>query len=565
MKRKHAVPLGIALALFTLPLLHPALALAQDLGTPASSVDALLKGQLAQQWFSTLQGMARDLYIGLFTIELIVVGVQGLLHKDNIAEFFQTFVFKVVMATAMIAVIGNAGNIFPTVVSLFKQTATQTINDTCSGPKAPQNCQTVGDSNPSGLESTFLGWAAAYFLAADVSRAADSAESSAAGIVVFGTGLPGLSSAFLLGHENFELFCMALGMLCVVAAGGVLLTYLLLTFECQIIMMIGVFFLAFQGSRFTAQFAQGYMSYCVNIGVKFFVYFFIIAILKVVTSDGDGSLAGFLGGLAAGAAIPFGAGSIALVAASSPIPIISVISSILVAAIPNFAGSLLSGSSALSAGAAMGQLTNALATGSGMNSALQKNAAADHTSRDSGHAKEELHGKSQASDGGQGGQGGQRHAADTPKPAQSVHIGPPPHGAAELPPSTGTGAQKEGTWHVNGSLTAGDSGPSNGAHSNAPLKEYSPEEIGRMKPTELYDVASASDWGDLSDAQKSAVISDPALRKAAYDAYSRKGDEAERTRKSQGGLFLSSLKGVAPQGEQPPSAVQVRVTNPDKL
>jgi hypothetical protein len=361
-KRVHGLILGSATALFLLSLLHPAAAFAQTLpGDPTALFTTMGMG-----WFQQLQGMAARLYGGLFTIEVIVVCVQGALYKDNIAEFFQGFAFKILMATVMLAVIGNAGTIFPAVVGMFETTAAQVTGNTgstgnvCfqnSNPAADQTssaqCTANTISNPTGLEANMLGWAAMYFVAADVSRAADSAEGAIAGIVVFGTGVPGLSTAFLMGHENFSLFCIAMGMTCVMSAAGLLLTYVLLTFETQVIMSIGVIFLAFQGSRFTAQFSQGYMSYCINIGTKFFVFYFMVSILGAMMQQGNAALGASIAGLIAGAAIPFGAGSIALVAASSPIPIICVISSVLIAAIPNFASSLLSGGSALSASAAL--------------------------------------------------------------------------------------------------------------------------------------------------------------------------------------------------------------------
>jgi hypothetical protein len=338
-------------------LLHPVMALAQvDIsGADQSAIFA----QLGTGWFTTLQGMAARLYGALFTLEVIVVCVQGALYKDNVAEFFQGFAFKILTATVMLAVIGNAGVIFPAIVGMFQTTAAQVTGLTthstnvCFQNTSNAACTAQTIANPIDLETHMLLWSLQYFIAADASRAADSAESAIAGIVVFGTGVPGLSTAFLMGHENFSLFCIAMGMTCVMSAAGILLTYVLLTFETQIVMMIGVIYLAFQGSRYTAQFSQGYMSYCINIGTKFFVFYFMVSILGQMLDAGDSSLGASIASLVAGAVIPFGAGSIVLVAASSPIPVICVITSILVAAIPNFASSLLSGGSALSAGSAL--------------------------------------------------------------------------------------------------------------------------------------------------------------------------------------------------------------------
>lgn len=392
MKRFHALMLAAIVALTAFVALMPTVALAQSIGLPGD-YSSLFQG-LGQGYFSTLQYLAWKLYIALFLIEIVVIGVQGMLYKDNVYEFLQTFAFKVLMASVMLAVIANAGNIFPVIVQMFQNTAITTAN----AGGGTGLCGSLNAGNPTCLEGNMLLWSLQYFIAADASRAADSAEATAAGIVVFGTGLPGLSTAFLMGHENFALFCIAMGMTCVMSAAGIFLTYTLLTFETQIIMAIGVIYLAFQGSRFTAQFSQGYMSYAINIGTKFFVFYFMVAILGQITSDGDGSLAASIASLIAGAIIPFGAGSIVLVAISSPIPVICVVSSILVAAIPQFAGSLLSGSSALSASNALSSISGSLAGAGAMNANQNKQQAAGQTAQDSKQAGRDL--------GGHGGVGG---------------------------------------------------------------------------------------------------------------------------------------------------------------
>jgi len=463
-KRFHFLAIGSALVLFAFTLLHPAIALAQPDLTGADQTAVF--AQLGTGWFTTLQGMAARLYGALFTLEVIVVCIQGALYKDNVAEFFQGFAFKILTATVMLAVIGNAGVIFPAIVGMFQTTAAQVTGlqthstNVCFGANtgnAACTAQTI--ANPTALETHMLLWSAQYFIAADASRAADSAESAIAGIVVFGTGVPGLSTAFLMGHENFSLFCIALGMTCVMSAAGILLTYVLLTFETQIVMMIGVIYLAFQGSRYTAQFSQGYMSYCINIGTKFFVFYFMVSILGTMLDNGDQSLGASIASLVAGAVIPFGAGSIVLVALSSPIPVICIITSILVAAIPNFAGSLLQGSSALSASAALQQGGVQAMTGAVGGMASGGFAAAQ------GGMKQAMSGSGAQKGGGSGGSMPDRSGAGesaAPTSTGGAQLGPSETGStttggesgSESMPST-NGSASGGALGSQGSFTAG--------------------------------------------------------------------------------------------------------------
>jgi TrbL/VirB6 plasmid conjugal transfer protein len=528
-------------------------------------------------WFQSLQGMARTVYIALFTIELMIVAAQGALYKDNIAEFLQTFAFKIIMAAVFLAIIGNAQYIFPVIIQTFVKVAICTTNNGNCNNAAPDYTQPIGD---------MLGYAAMYFLAADISRGVDSAEAAASGIVVFGTGVPGLSGAFLAGHENFQMFCIALGMTCVMSAAGLLLTFLLLTFETQIVMAIGVIFLAFQGSRFTAQFSQGYFSYAINVGTKFFVFYFMVAILGGILDPNAGSIGASIAGLAAGAAIPFGAGSIALVALTSPIPVICLITSVLVAAIPNFAGSLLQGTSALSASAAMGsQIVTGMAgaVGGGISEAgsVAKGAMSDRANKSAHDKKTGAGGQ-----GGGGAQGGHQGPQDTgASKTQSLQM-TPSGGAAPAGAAPGAAAAAAG-----GGAAPGGPGGALGSEGTMlrPLESYKPEEISAMSSTEANQKLPSSDFSKMdakqvraaaskidynkmsADQRNDIIYSDkPGVKDAATqgfkDAYS--SNLAKELTKPDKKNYADIAAGVAQsmgKGEQPPPAVQVRISNPDKL
>jgi len=620
-RRLNAVMVGAAIALVAFTFLLAAPALSQPT-LPSSMFTNLANAG----WMTTLKGMAHTIYIGLFTVELVVIGVQGVMYKDNVYEFLQGFAFKVLVASLFLTIIGNADTIFPLIVSGFQQVALNTTGGTAG--------------NPDGLELHLLGYSVQYFLAADISRAADSAEAAAAGIVVFGTGLPGLSTAFLMGHENFALFCIALGMTCVMSAAGILLTYLLLTFETQIIMVIGVIFLAFQGSRFTAQFAQGYMSYCINIGTKFFVFYFMVAILNQVMDNADSSLGASIASLAAGAAIPFGAGSIAIVALSSPIPVIAVIVSILVAAIPNFAGSLLSGASALNAqnamqsgpvqsavggmaggfsgagkaaaGAAASQMSSSSSSGSGSGGGLASAGSEDMQAPSGGSFD------SNAAFAPGGGGGGASNGASGGAPGMQSGDGATGTGGtflADNPGGLGSGgaggsgsAGGGGVGMMSGAMAgaavggtegalvdeAGSGGgdvsgegpgpddisgqpPSSGMGDNytgqspdedpdEPLEARKVSDIKKMTPEEVYAAASNSDFSKLSPSQRDAIMANPEQRQAAQQAYQDNfGKNFMKNVASKQTDWTAAAAAAVPKADPPPAAVQVRITNPDKL
>jgi hypothetical protein len=322
----------------------------------------------AAGWSSQLELLTQHLFGALFILELVILGVQALFFKDSVYEYFKMFAGKILLATVVLAVIANANLIFPQAVSIFAATANAVIGGNGGGgtPPPSQACvqhmrwTCVPPSASNNPEGTFLEWAMFYFIAADASRVADSAEGIASGIMFGipfppdpGDGDPGISTTFLMGHGQFQIVCFGLGMLCVISAATIFLTYVLLTFEMQIILAIGVITMAGYGTRFTQSMSAAFPKYCVTIGTKFFAYYFVVAAVQVMVSNVSNSFSGtggLLGGLIGGALVPFGALAIALVFASSTVPIIAVVSAILVAAIPGFAGSLTQGGAALSAG-----------------------------------------------------------------------------------------------------------------------------------------------------------------------------------------------------------------------
>jgi len=316
-------------------------------------------------WGASMVNTSRDLFLFLFFLELIVLGVQALYFKDSVFEYIKMFAGKVLVGSFVILTLANANTIFPEVVSLIAGTgnsvATGAVPVTTAACESHQRWSCVPPSSGSTVEGIFVGWAIAYFTAADLSRVGDSALSVATGILIGtpfppdpGNGPAGLPMAFIMGHGQFQLVCFALGMMCIMSAGTVYFTYVLLTFETQIVLAIGVFTLAGYGWRFTQQFATAFPKYCVTIGAKFFAYYFVVAIVQGLLSNV--SIGGMLAGLIGGAMVPFGFGAVILLLSTSSAPIVAIISGILIVAIPQIAGSLTSGGSALSAMGGLGQI-----------------------------------------------------------------------------------------------------------------------------------------------------------------------------------------------------------------
>jgi hypothetical protein len=140
------------------------------------------------------------------------------------------------------------------------------------------------------------------------------------------------------------------------------MTYILLNFEAQIVLAIGCFTLAGYGWKFTEAYSKAFPTYCFTIATKFFAFYFVVAAVDLVAKhqndpSNNGGIATMLASMVVAAVVPFGAGAIVLLFGTSNAPMVAIISSILVASVPQMAASMTKGGSALSA---MGGLSSAV-------------------------------------------------------------------------------------------------------------------------------------------------------------------------------------------------------------
>jgi hypothetical protein len=331
-------------------------------------------------WAQSMSNTSQELYAFLFFIQLCILGGQAALSKDSVVEFIGKFASKVILGSVIIAALANANVIFPELVSIIAGFGNTTANNAPAQLPAAcvQNrrwtCVPPTPAHAGDVEGIFLGWGVAYFLAADGSRIADAVEASASG---FDVGIPfppdpgdgatgpeisGLPAAFLNGHAQFQIVCEGLGMICVLSAGLIYMTYILLNFEAQIVLAIGCFTLAGYGWKFTEQYSKAFPTYCFTIATKFFAFYFVVSAVYIMAAhqndlSNNGGVAAMIAGMVAAAAVPFGAGAIVLLFGTSSAPVVAIISSILVASVPQLAASMTKGGSALSA---MGGLSSAM-------------------------------------------------------------------------------------------------------------------------------------------------------------------------------------------------------------
>jgi hypothetical protein len=226
---------------------------------------------IAPMWAPQAQAISSKLFSALFGFEVFLIGLQALLHRQDITHFISTFAFKIFVVTFFLYLIANAPSVFPKVFGSFQI--------------AGQSIAKAGNTEAWGLYDMYKQAdvaSALFFCAAMASHIEDQQTSLEFG--TFGTpGPPGsgdLGHMFegTIGHITFEFLVQILGMLVLAGAGIMFLSLALMTAESYITMFAGVFLLGFSSMRFTLPFTQGYLSYAVNVGTKMFTFWILIAV-----------------------------------------------------------------------------------------------------------------------------------------------------------------------------------------------------------------------------------------------------------------------------------------------
>jgi P-type conjugative transfer protein TrbL len=254
---------------------------------PSSQIATIAAG-----WLPQAQAMAQKVYGILFVIELFMLGLQTILFRDNLGEFFSGLAFKVFTAGFFIWLINDAVDIFTVIIGSFNQAG-----------------QAVSGASKSTLSTLYgqEGGAVTLFLASMTAALVGSSMAEN----LCPAGASGCVSAISTIAMPLAVICGGMAILIFSSLLVLSLTYILITIETMIVMCGGVFFLGFAALRFTMPFSQGYLRYAINVGVKLFAFWLIVGIEGPMM---PGVLAN--AGLTAGATA-IGAGITALIVATS--------------------------------------------------------------------------------------------------------------------------------------------------------------------------------------------------------------------------------------------------------
>jgi len=577
--------LGAALLLVVgLLAVFPVPAHAFGLAIP-DSPQTIVAGEYTS-WIASAQGLARNIYVFLLTFELIALGVTTLLFRENLGEFFSSVGLKILVGGIFFWFIANGPALASSVINWFIGVGTN-----------------YGGTNPLELVAGCFAAAYAFFTAADMAHSATQISLVTLGLppscvwIFGGIGACPVApiAAASNSHPIFVLLAQGLGLMIMLATAGIVLQFAIITIESYLVMSVGILYIGFAGSRFTMPFSQGYFSYMVNVGTKLMVTYIMLGIAQKELFP---ILAGAGIALLGSSMISMGFSDAVAIAGAAMAAVYIVLTMGLIWTIPAFTAALLSGQSQSSGFAILQQ---ALGSFAGAAQMMSQFGAAKHSAGAAKHERAqmaEINGAHAAGAGGAYNASG--YTSQTMAPGGQVdhfkHVGASGgggasgnggavggigvhtgsgSGSAQLINHTSIGTPGQQSFPSGGAYGGSGSGPVNpstgmsydpgftSGSGGENLYNKSVGDIRRMDAGEFQAAFANTDYSLLDKKQQEAV--NEFHSQEASQLLGDKADASDRSADLNRAYGLSGLAQVAQREIGQPSAVQARISNPDKL
>jgi P-type conjugative transfer protein TrbL len=551
------------------------LAFALPCATSAQTFDPVEAGQEAVStvtaMFGAAQNLAKGLFLGIFSIEIVIFGIQMALHRDNLAEFFSSMTMKILGFGFFAWLIVNF-NLIGQVITGFQQAANQI----------------AGGGSPTALVTLMLTNAGMAFTAAGAAQTADSIEAMSEGIFVLGSGDAGLPIASALGHIIFEPMVMGIAGMEMMGAFAVAFQTILIQIEVAIVSSVGVFFLAFSTSRYTSQYSQGVLSYMFNVGAKLIAFQIFIAIAMNLIA---GQTLWNAGALIAAAAMPDGIGSLIPVGLAMVGGFFALLIGALAIAVPGVASSFLTGATTVSGQAALSNMVAGMAGGQALRAGMMQEERLAQQRAEHLEKFQALGFSSQSS-------AVSMHDVTTTDAASGTafatsHVGhdePSPHtsytqtaslygglGRNAVPVDVSAAGTPEFGTYVTAPL-AGDpqtvaraiayneamnGAPQSGVGDRQTLRGMTQDDMRALPQAEFQSRLTNTSATELTPEVIKAIQSDPQLRDLAAQQMRQEAQALASSEAMAGSYAASGLTQMVPRGEVQQGAVQIRIEHKD--
>lgn len=195
---------------------------------------------------SQMLGVAKTIFMSLFTIEVVWSGVKYVLDRDNPASLLKDLTALLVQRAMIAVVVWNGPQFMRMITGTFTQLGQQVG-------------QGVNINSASGLMDTGLQAMSALW--------------------------GNLSASDMLTSPAVVLVSVAAGMILLLSFAVAALQMFMTTIEFYIVASGAVFMLGFFGSKVTKQFAEKYISFVIGSGIKMFTIYLVVgSAMPLVTS-----------------------------------------------------------------------------------------------------------------------------------------------------------------------------------------------------------------------------------------------------------------------------------------
>ncbi len=299
-----------------LMLLSPAAHATGALNTIQSVYQTAMHG-----WFSTLQGIANDLFFSLAAIDITWMALTWMLTRKTFDEIVPSVLKKVMTLGFFLALLTNAGTWVPDVIDSFVD--------------AGQQAGAYQTLTPSTILTDAVGASVGILTGTTPPAPGQAAPAQQS---FFGKVLSTVESATSpLGDIEDVLLRIIVAFVVFAALTYIAIELLVLLIESYVVIGAGVLFLGFGGSRWTTKFVDGYLNYAVSLGAKLFVLYLIVGALVFKVLPAINTM---LSSLTTGFSPSTGLAAVGATA----------VMAMLAKTLPHHAGALLSGASSLSGG-----------------------------------------------------------------------------------------------------------------------------------------------------------------------------------------------------------------------
>ena len=272
-------------------------------------------------WFSTLQGIANDLFFSLAAIDITWMALTWMLTRKTFDEIVPSVLKKVMPLGFFLALLTNAGTWVPDVIDSFVD--------------AGQQAGTYQTLTPSTIMTDAIGASVGILTGTTPAAPGQAAPAQQS---FFGKVLSTVESATSpLGDIEDVLLRIIVAFVVFAALTYIAIELLVLLIESYVVIGAGVLFLGFGGSRWTTKFVDGYLNYMVSLGTKLFVLYLIVGALVFQVLPAINTM---LSSLTTGFSPSTGLAAVGATA----------VMAMLAKTLPHHAGALLSGASSLSGG-----------------------------------------------------------------------------------------------------------------------------------------------------------------------------------------------------------------------